>query len=431
MKFKLLLVLIGISLISICGKSQVLIEGIVLDSLSKEPISFANIIIKGSQRGSSSDEIGRFSLTVPSLPCNLVVSTLGHEAKTVQVNESPTTIYLKPLITQLGVAIVDDSPYQEILGDPMQTVLDFGFYDDKIVVLVRKFGKDGGKRVEILSDKGSSIASIPVSQQAEALYTDCMNFVHVLLEDSVYQVYYDYEKLQLLYPERRNRFHYMMDRCEMSLGNELYFRQPAYRGLQMKFIRAVDGQMKEFYSLEDSLKMQYIRRKFDLDYYLACRRGQDPRVQMPVDMIKENLDNLRMAEQLDWADSKILTEVYSPIQSLKGEVIILDFSSDRLVHFNRELLIDKIKPISFHKEANWARVILKDSVTEDLYTLYEAGAETVVGKIDLETMQLSKRTKLPGKGYLKGLKIRNSVVWFVDKDLDQPGIYRLFNFNLN
>jgi len=431
MKLKLFLSVTGFLFILLSSQSQVLIEGLVLDSLSKEPISYANVIIKGSQRGASSDEIGRFELTVPALPCNLIVSTLGHEAKSVLITENNPTIYLKTLITQIGEAVVDDSPYQEILGDPMQTVLDFGFYDDKIVVLVRKFGKDGGKRIELLSDKGTSIASIPVDSKAEALYTDCMKFVHVLLPDSVYQIYYDYEKLQLLYPEKRNRFHFMMDRCEVSLGNELYFRQPAYRGIQMKYIRAINGQMSEFHAIEDSLKMEYIRRKFDLDYYLACRKSQDPRVQMPVDMIKANLDILRMSEQLDWADSKILSQAYAPIQSLNGEIVILDFSSDRLVHFNRELLVNRIKPISFHKEANWGKTILKDSVTEQLYTLYEIGAETEVAKIDSETLKVSKRTKLPGKGYLKGLKIRNSVVWFVDKDLDQPGIYRLFNFNLN
>ena len=45
--------------------AQTFIEGVVIDSVSKMPISYANIYIKGTTIGATTDDTGYFKLQLP------------------------------------------------------------------------------------------------------------------------------------------------------------------------------------------------------------------------------------------------------------------------------------------------------------------------------------------------------------------------------
>ncbi|MCX7861537.1 MAG: DUF5686 and carboxypeptidase regulatory-like domain-containing protein [Bacteroidales bacterium] len=87
--------------------SQHIISGKILDKKTREPIPFANIIVKNSSYGTVSDIDGNFTLTVPQLPVSLQVSYIGfetcsievlHQTKQLQITLTPTTIQLPEII---------------------------------------------------------------------------------------------------------------------------------------------------------------------------------------------------------------------------------------------------------------------------------------------------------------------------------------------
>lgn len=73
--------------IALTGFSQITCKGILLDSVSKQPIEFANIGIVGKGVGTVSDEKGAFSFQVPDSLKNetIKVSMIGYKAKQFSV----------------------------------------------------------------------------------------------------------------------------------------------------------------------------------------------------------------------------------------------------------------------------------------------------------------------------------------------------------
>jgi Family of unknown function (DUF5686)/CarboxypepD_reg-like domain len=67
--------------------AQFIVKGTVVNATTNEPFPFVNIGIQGSQRGTLSDEQGRFSIRVDSLNQPLLVSALGFKTLKIAARE--------------------------------------------------------------------------------------------------------------------------------------------------------------------------------------------------------------------------------------------------------------------------------------------------------------------------------------------------------
>lgn len=80
------------------------IKGIVIDSVSNEPLPYVAIFLKGSDKGTMTDEDGKFNISTTANFININISTIGYDEKSVYVNkgkENDIVVKLKPS----GVAI--------------------------------------------------------------------------------------------------------------------------------------------------------------------------------------------------------------------------------------------------------------------------------------------------------------------------------------
>ena len=102
-KFTLLSLLIMLGLTS--WSQDKTVTGKVVDP-SGLPVSKATILVKGTQAGTSTNEMGIFSLTVPSSAKTIVVSSVGFEAKEVLIATGMMNITLEPSSSKLDEVVV-------------------------------------------------------------------------------------------------------------------------------------------------------------------------------------------------------------------------------------------------------------------------------------------------------------------------------------
>ena len=76
------------------------VTGIVLDSLTQEPLPSATVYINGTTQGTTTDSDGRFELKEVSFPATVVFSFVGYQAKAMELDRNPgmLTIALSPNI---------------------------------------------------------------------------------------------------------------------------------------------------------------------------------------------------------------------------------------------------------------------------------------------------------------------------------------------
>ena len=81
------------------------ISGRITESSTGDPITGANVVIKGTTKGTVSDSDGRFSLTIGENQNTLIVSFVGYQTKEEQIEvKKGQTVNLKLQIAQCSSA---------------------------------------------------------------------------------------------------------------------------------------------------------------------------------------------------------------------------------------------------------------------------------------------------------------------------------------
>lgn len=90
--------------------SQTAISGVVTDSLNNEPLPFANVYIKGTTQGSTTNLNGEYRLGVNEGTYTIVVSFMGYQSseKEVTIGAGETVTLDFPLTAQsiLGEEVI-------------------------------------------------------------------------------------------------------------------------------------------------------------------------------------------------------------------------------------------------------------------------------------------------------------------------------------
>jgi TonB-linked SusC/RagA family outer membrane protein len=90
------------------------LDGVVLDSLSKQPIQGAEVHIKGTTHAVTTNERGRFNfITGQKFPYTLIISYIGYKTKEIIADGSPITIKLTEAINQLNDVVIVGYATQE------------------------------------------------------------------------------------------------------------------------------------------------------------------------------------------------------------------------------------------------------------------------------------------------------------------------------
>ncbi len=118
MSGKLILKIIFICFLILCfdikAQNATTIYGTIVDSISNEPLSFVNVFLKGTNKGTISDENGKFQLSTKSKFNSLQVNCLGYETKYIDI--------VKGKVNYLNIKLVPSSiSLKEVVVKPSKS----------------------------------------------------------------------------------------------------------------------------------------------------------------------------------------------------------------------------------------------------------------------------------------------------------------------
>lgn len=90
-------------LLATVAQAQILVSGRLVDE-KQQPVPYASIALADGHAGTASNEVGEFSLKLPSLPQQLIALSIGYERTMVQVTQAgalPADIMLRASAVQL------------------------------------------------------------------------------------------------------------------------------------------------------------------------------------------------------------------------------------------------------------------------------------------------------------------------------------------
>lgn len=81
------------------------VKGVVIDSITREALPYAAVILKGTNIGGSTDGDGKFSFQVPDVPAVVQISYLGYDSRELRIYPRGETINLDVRLVPSGITL--------------------------------------------------------------------------------------------------------------------------------------------------------------------------------------------------------------------------------------------------------------------------------------------------------------------------------------
>jgi len=143
--FSLFVLLLCLFLSSLCYSQDVKIVGHIISSIDSLPIENVNIVVKGTNKGTSSNKKGDFILKNIKLPCVLKLSHIVYLQKEISLtpkdisksNTISLNIKLNEKASTLSEIIIREKPYYSL----ERLVYDFEVDDNNLYLICNKKDK--------------------------------------------------------------------------------------------------------------------------------------------------------------------------------------------------------------------------------------------------------------------------------------------------
>jgi hypothetical protein len=387
--------LVNISEVSFAQRRFRFFYGKVLDKNTKKPVNNVNFSVNNTRVGTVSDGKGEYSFYLDTIPSILTVSHIGYETKKIILDTASfkMTLYLVPVVKQLKEVVISATPQETIFKDKHYAVLDYEIDSGYIYLLVyrNRFSKS---EIICRTPGGDTIARsgllpfIPFS-----LEKDCLGYLHVLSDDTAYQLFRKGQEILLIHPVTINKYNEVLSDCVASTQELLFFKRTTDFGLGTEFytINRKNNSRRWIAQVRDEKKAKMLRRNQEDAWMLMnpSPPGQDQKMaesRAEVESANAAMDSWYWVKKV----------VYSPIKSFLyriGEFICIFNTPNKQMEFydlegnysyKIELKTDDAG------EGRWTNDILIDGITLKVFTSYLKNGVVSLYEIDLNTGLLTK-----------------------------------------
>ncbi|HLG03037.1 MAG TPA: hypothetical protein VI731_05540, partial [Bacteroidia bacterium] len=348
--------------------------------------------------------------------------------KPVSVKLSPKSFNLRP------VTITSEQVTAWHAKDAW-AFIDFAFYNDYVLALIGIRGQFKTYLV-LLDSAGGNVATLQVPKQADSIYTDCLGENHLFSGDSVYQVWYDYEKLSLPYASERNSFAQTMMPCKCSDRLFYYFSYRRYHAQKLDLYYAIKpapgspNGLEPLLAIHDSAKIDAFNLNYDLAYFLELRRRHVGYLE-PVDSMIAHLDFYREQLPLSVNEKQWLYPVHAPMVMCGSEMYLVHPLDSTLQCYTGATCVNKVYFAGMRLEG-WKSELYADALTKSLYTrtINKQGISTFL-RIDPQTGNVLSKTEVAKHPFIVNPQIRSGQLYFLWWDISSEQPVKLWTMYLN
>jgi hypothetical protein len=401
--------------------------GKVLISDSREPLANVNISFEGSKMGSVSDGKGAFSFYIDTIPIIMIVSHIGFKTKRILLDgtSNSMTLYMDKEVRELQEVVIKANKIEPYFKDGRYTIRDYEI-DSGLVYLLLYRNRVSREELICRNLEGDTIARTGIlSFTPISLYKDCLGYLQIVGEDSVFHVYRNDKVLKLIQGVSAVKFNEIMVNCVASTSQVMFFKKMINlgQGVQYYGIDRLSRKRHELTQVLDEKKATMLRRNPE-DAWALMRAQPDYFSQSTnlernePDISKGELDSGRKGFE-EWNfTSKIL---YRPLKTALYKVdkfiCIFNIPNRQLEFFDTtgnysyklKINVEQIK------DGRWSGDIFLDESQSKIYTTFLKSTGTGLYRIDLNTGELHK-TLILIHPFPQKIRIYKSQVYYLYGD---------------
>lgn len=412
------------------------IKGVVLSKHTQRPVAECLVIIKGTTQVSVTSEKGIFEFIQTDNQQNaiLVFTILGYTTIEYKLSAyKKDTFYIIPKDILLKEVVVSANKKNILNPKNDESILDFDLLNDNLIVLSAGTPKNN---LRLMDETGTVLSNLKIDAHSETLKHDCIGNLHLMSSDSVWQVFYDYTKLNTLKSHTRENFEQALGNCVCLNNKCYYFQTKTYRNLRTNYYYYNENEKGVRYELakfQDTAKIRGFELDYNLQYFLDVRRKSNYTMyNEPVDSIKLKMEKYRTELPLDWTYRSWLGAVETQMLKIDSSSFIINFT-DTLIYVvtkNNEL---KYKTrLSALKSVKAQPKVYLDADYRETYLIAFDDSKLTIIKFDIQTGTELSRNQISNIPFLpKKIIINSGKAYFIQKNLADEQSYKIIKYYLN
>lgn len=408
-------IFIFLSGISLLGKSQEIISGYVLDSLSLLPLENVSIRLMNTNQGVSTDKEGYFKISIAELPAGISVSHIGYRTKTITVNEKEAQnirILLSKETTMLPEVVIGSEKIQNIISDKRISILDYEFYENNILLLAKSYATFGFQLI-LINEGGTVLATQKIEGKASALIKDCLGFLHLVREHTIDEVSFSGSIPSFNYQRTKSDFNKSLGRCLEIEQNRIYIAQSFYH-----------HQGLIYYSIDRSDPFPIPVKITEIINGNIIEMLKDEQRFSQMGGIPYTGDDRRFAKEF------MFLPIYAPLFKIADSIYIFNHLQSRIESYVNDSMV-KQTPVTYHQDKYWKRKLYPDKARNKIYSFYEKNGVTFFREINIRTGLAEKTFKIPESLFIENIKINNGHVYFIYWNNGKDNFSNLYKMNIN
>jgi hypothetical protein len=383
--------------------------GKVVDHETYISISDANISFAGTKQGCTSDRNGEFSFYLDSLPVYIVISHLGYETQRIWLDKASGgfTVLLRPVASMLQeVEIKSENKPEPFFKDELYSVFDYEVDSSLVYLLIYRFRL---AKSELLckSLSGDTVArSGTFSFKPAGLFLDCLGYLHVLSQDSAYQVYLEKDTLLLPYAFDIQKFNSTVIDCVAATDDLLVFRNesPDHQTIDFVSINRKTKQKQNLTSVRDEFKVNMLWRNPSDHYFFSF------------DTIPDGYLDFK---EWMWVKKILYTPNVSVLFKAGDTLAVFNTTNGaiELFNVNGKFMSGLAMPAQETGSGDWTKEIYVDRIAHSFYTSFLKNGKLSLCRIDLFTGEL-KRILVTTHIFPQKVKVHDNNLFYL---YDLPG----------
>lgn len=416
--------------IVICATSSIVhaqtrtsIRGVIKNQDTNLPIEGVNIQLQNANIGTSTNDKGVFELSNINLPAVLIVthiSYFGIQIIATQNTANSMIIMLNPRMVTLSEAEVTAETYKVFKGIH-QEIIDYNFLDTNVLILSCNFNENRYELILTDDDFDTiSIKDVSYINKPKQLHRDCMGTSHLLTKDSAYQLYFDNQSIQLIYPIHLAKYYSILGDCLFETSQHIAFENRVNNNPKKEYAAIDVTDLPSFTAGDD---------KWKHSFYLIDKKTHETTVLDDVYESEKKRDAFDHAlfvakgsrrffgDILRFAEMVYYKPAFQSLHVLADTIYYFNHLKSQLDIFSSDLILIKSIPVDYHNQNNWKPIIIVDNEMNRIYTIFTTGSMYSLAEINLKNGLVSKVAKFE-KLFPQKIRVNNGRLYFLYVDVN-------------
>lgn len=324
-------------------------------------------------------------------------------------------------------------------------VLDFILQPDNGILLCCSDEKN--YFVRSLDSQGEKINETPIRSHPKKLYKDCMEKVHLVYSDSIYETALVNNSIGVFHPGFARTLLNLLQTCvykdQKTLIKYTYSKQD--QCIEYTAMNIQNRRSKVIYVGEDRARNREVR-----EYAMETLNAEDKLFNIvppppPPSTTAKNPSHLKdspgdlgilKAARDNWNNKKffdlvVIRPTYIPLFELNDSLVIFDHLNDSAVVFTKEGNRVRSFPIFYHYFDGWKYELISNLEKTKIYARYQlSDGLTILREINPSNGKIEHTVRLEKHVFPEHIQIHDDFIYYIYKDYLDQSMHYLFKQHL-